>query len=443
MSYLDKEAQPARHEIKILVVDDREDNLFSIETILETEGYTLVKANSGRAALKILLQQQDFTLILMDVQMPGMNGFETANLIYERDRLKNIPIIFITAHDYESEYIYKGYRMGGVDYISKPVNPDLLRVKVGVFTELYLKTQQLLAQEKKLKSINKNLEKEIDERKISEEKIRLLNHQLVENNNHLKVANEELNRFAYVASHDLQEPLRKIKLFSNTLAIKFKESIDQEMNLYLQKIVNASERMQVLIRDLLEFSRQTSADENFIMVDLKKILADVVADMETEIENRKATIRITNLPVVLAIPGQIYQLFQNLIGNALKYSKKDAPPEIEIFAEMTELTEPMATGIPAGKYHQIGIKDNGIGFDPAYADDIFMVFKRLHSYHEVEGTGVGLAICKKIVEVHKGFIRAQSEPGSGSIFLFALPCQPSAFNIDANPLSLQAQQTDN
>src|ERR1700676_4290651 len=128
------------HEAKILVVDDREDNLLSIESILENEGYNIVKANSGKAALKFLLKDQDYSLILMDVQMPQMNGLETANLIYERDRLKHIPIIFITAHHYGEDLMFKGFKIGGVDYIHKPVDPALLRFKVGVFVELYQKT---------------------------------------------------------------------------------------------------------------------------------------------------------------------------------------------------------------------------------------------------------------------------------------------------------------
>ena len=128
----------------------------------------------------------------MDVQMPDLNGFETATIIYERDKLKNIPIIFITANNYDEDYIFKGYKMGGVDYIYKPINPELLRAKVAVFVELYSKNQQLLLQEKKLLAANKSLQKEIEERKTSEEKIRLLNEQLVENNAHLKPMNEEL-----------------------------------------------------------------------------------------------------------------------------------------------------------------------------------------------------------------------------------------------------------
>ena len=191
---------------KILLVDDREDNLFSLETILEADGYQFVKANSGRQALKILLSEFDFALILMDVKMPNLNGFETAALIYEREKLKHIPIIFITANNYGEENIFKGYRSGAVDYIFKPINPDLLRAKVAVYIDLYKKNYQLLLQEEKLKSINKNLENEIRERKNSEEKIIELNRQLLNNIESLETANKELERFAFMASHHMQDP---------------------------------------------------------------------------------------------------------------------------------------------------------------------------------------------------------------------------------------------
>src|SRR4249920_541410 len=135
---------------KILLVDDREDNLLAMETILESENYSFVKASSGRQVLKILLNQMDFALILMDVNMPNLNGFETATLIYEREKLRNIPIIFITAHSYDEENIFEGFKTGAVDYIYKPINPDLLRAKVCVFIELYRKTRALSIQERKL-----------------------------------------------------------------------------------------------------------------------------------------------------------------------------------------------------------------------------------------------------------------------------------------------------
>jgi signal transduction histidine kinase len=420
---LNKDLGFKQSDIKILVVDDREDNLFSIETILEKDGYTLVKANSGRAALKILLNQHDFTLILMDVQMPGMNGLETATLISEREKLKHIPIIFITAHNYEEEYIFQGYSMGGVDYIYKPINPELLRVKVGVFVELYRRNHELLIQEKKLLNTNKHLEKEIEERKISEEKIKLLNHQLVENNVHLKSINQNLDRFAYVASHDLQEPLRKILLFSDKINMNMSSSMDENIQQYLKKIVNATQRMQQLVNDLLKFSRHTHEVTDLEKTNLNDILNDVVSDMEIDIQKKHATITTGTLPTIYAIPSQIRQLFQNIISNSLKFSKADFPPEIVIEAEMVKGSE--ATGHAPLEmeinFYNIYIKDNGIGFDSKYADDIFVVFKRLHSYHEFEGTGIGLSICKKIVEKHNGFIKAFSKIDEGSTFIITLP----------------------
>jgi response regulator RpfG family c-di-GMP phosphodiesterase len=165
---------------KILLVDDREDNLLSMESILETDGYRFVKATSGRDVLKILLTDFDFALVLMDVKMPNLNGFETAALIYEREKLRHIPIIFITANNYGDEYVFKGYRTGAVDYIYKPVNPGLLRAKVSVFIDLYRKNQRLILQEQKLVAINKSLELEVSERKSSEQKVTELNRQLLE-----------------------------------------------------------------------------------------------------------------------------------------------------------------------------------------------------------------------------------------------------------------------
>src|SRR5688500_9912889 len=188
----------------------------------------------------------------MDVQMPDLNGFETAAIIYERDKLKDIPIIFITAHNYDEEIIFKGYRSGGVDYIYKPINPDLLRVKVGVFVELYRKNLQLMQHEKKLIAANRSLQKEIEERKASEEKVRLLNAQLIENNAHLKTVNEELDQFAYVASHDLQEPLRKMQVFSDRILMK--NNHDEETEKYFKKIIGSSKRINSLINYLLMFS---------------------------------------------------------------------------------------------------------------------------------------------------------------------------------------------
>src|SRR5690242_5657392 len=249
---------------KILLVDDREDNLMSMEAILAPDDYIFVKANSGRQALKILLTEIDFALILMDVKMPNLNGFETASLIYQREKLKHIPIIFITANNYGDEQVFKGYMTGAVDYIYKPINPDLLRAKVGVFIDLYKKNHRLLAQEQKLVAINKNLELEIHERKVSEDKIKELNHRLLENIERLESANRDLDRFAFMASHDLQEPLRKMLMFSDRLAHKYKNLIDDEGKMFISRIQHAGERMQALIKDILLFSKTSIEKPVFV-----------------------------------------------------------------------------------------------------------------------------------------------------------------------------------
>jgi signal transduction histidine kinase len=427
-------------EIKLLVVDDREDNLFSIETILEKDGYIVKKANSGRAALKILLKEHDFTLILMDVKMPNLNGFETATLIYERDKLKHIPIIFITANDYGEENIFRGYQMGGVDYIYKPINPELLRAKVGVFVELYTKNHQLIAQEQKLKAANTSLEKEIQERIASEGQINRLNTKLLENINQLKSINEELERFAYVASHDLQEPLRKITIFADRLSDKFNNVLGEQGQDYLDRMVNASKRMQLLIKNLLAFSRSTSHSEELQETDINALIQGVLSDLEVQIEQKQASFTISQLPKLKVVPSQFRQLFQNLIINSLKFAREDAPPHIHIYFEKGRAIADEENGhsyafTDPGNYCTILVRDNGIGFEQQYADQIFTVFKRLHGFDKYEGTGIGLAICKKIVEKHNGSIHATGKPDEGSCFVISLPV--AVGQADAVPLARQ------
>src|SRR5215203_189190 len=390
-----------KSDVKILVVDDREDNLFSIETILEKDGYGIIKATSGRAALKVLLHQHDFTLILMDVQMPDMNGFETASLIYQREKLKHIPIIFITAHNQGEEKMYEGYKLGGVDFIYKPINPELLRFKVSVFADLYKKNHQLMLQEKKLTIVNSNLEKEIEDRKTNEEKIKLLNHQLLENNEHLRTTIEELDRFAYVASHDLQEPLRKIMLFSDKILTRFHNRIDEEADNYFQKIVKASERMQHLVNDLLKFSKHTNDIYGFERTDLNEVLNEVLSDIEHHVQKKEAKIYAEELPVIWAIPSQIRQLFQNLISNSLKFTKENLTPEICIKSERID----------------------GVAIEGSNSESVTNTFYKIH-----------------ISDNHSGYIKAESKPNEGSTFIIILPEKNSVrmgvgFEKETVPLS--------
>ncbi|GAB2607509.1 sensor histidine kinase [Spirosoma areae] len=410
-------------EVKILVVDDREDNLLSIETILESENYQIVKANSGLAALKILLNQEDFTLILMDVKMPGMSGIEAAELIYQREKLNHIPIIFITAFDKDEEGMFEGYRMGAVDFIYKPINPQLLRYKVGVFIELFRQRNQLIDQQEQLRASNASLEREVHERRLSEREVQALNAQLVQRNQELNASNEDLAQFAYVASHDLQEPLRKIILYSDLVKQKLYGQIDSDSDFRLDKIIHSASRMRDLIRGILQFSRNDHAAESFQLIDLNQVVSQVLADMDDEIVRKEALISVNQLPKIWGVPVQINQLFQNLINNAMKFGKTGSKPEVNIDGKLIEADQ--LQKLPNKKletnYYQILVKDNGIGFKMEHADAIFGVFKRLHTTKEYQGTGIGLSICKKIVDRHQGFIRAEGQLNQGATFIIILP----------------------
>ncbi|HEY3404672.1 MAG TPA: response regulator [Ohtaekwangia sp.] len=405
-------------QAKILVVDDRADNLLSMESLLDKGGYRIVKANSGKEALKILLHELDFALILMDVKMPVLNGFETAAMIYEREKLKNIPIIFVTAFSEDEETIFRGYQAGAIDYIYKPVNPDILRAKVAVLVELYMKTQKLQAQELKLTAINKSLELEVIERKASEEKIKQLNYKLLENIANLEAANKDLDRFAFMASHDMQEPLRKIRVFCDRLWSKGKDVLDQDCKHDLNRIVNAAERMQNLISDILAFSQLSAEKVSFLQYDLNDLVAEVLNEMDEDVKRKEALIKVDRLPSLPVNPGLIRPLFHNLISNSLKYCKKGIPPEITI-----RIKKDASQKNGDSQYCHILIEDNGIGFDQKYADEIFGMFRRLHRTSEFEGTGIGLALCKKIVEQHKGYLSAQSKVNEGATFIISLPVE--------------------
>src|ERR1700722_9249521 len=275
---------------KLLLVDDRDDNLMSMESILSPDEYQFIKANSGREALKILLREFDFALILMDVNMPNLNGLETASLIYEREKLRLIPIIFITAINYGEEYIFKAYRSGAVDYIYKPINPDLLRAKVSVYIDLYRKNQILFAQEQKLLAINKTLELEIRERKTSEEKISELNRQLLENVSHLESVNKDMDFFIYMASHDLQEPVRKLRMMMDRFCLKYQDLLDQEGHNYLGRITEVAQRMQLLIKDILSLTRISEDENPFEETNLNNMISDILIDFHQIIQEKKVDV---------------------------------------------------------------------------------------------------------------------------------------------------------
>lgn len=249
---------------------------------------------------------------------------------------------------------------------------------------------------------------EITERKLAEEQLKVYAKKL-------EVSNKELQDFASVAAHDLQEPLRKIQAFSERLTTKAKNLLDAETFDYVDRIQNSAKRMQTLINDLLTYSRVTTKTQPFTKLDLNQIIAQVISDLEIRIEQSQAKVTTTNLPEIVGDPTQIYQLFQNIISNALKFRKPDIEPIVHI--EGHEIDKPNL----GGKACQITVTDNGIGFDEKYLDRIFTIFQRLHGRHEYEGTGIGLAVCRKIVDRHGGTISATSTPGHGAQFIITLP----------------------
>ncbi len=238
----------------------------------------------------------------------------------------------------------------------------------------------------------------------------------------LERSNNELSAFNHVASHDLQEPLRKIQTFISRIETSDLENLSERGKDYFKRIVSAANRMQVLIDDLLMFSRTNKANKVFEISDLNELLSSSKQELMQSIDEKSANVTSDRLPTINVIPFQIRQLFFNIIGNSLKYSKAEIIPEINITSKLVSGKDiPDANTANDKPYYKISITDNGIGFEPKYADSIFNLFNRLHEDKEYSGTGIGLTICKKIVENHKGFIRAQGFPDKGSIFDFYLP----------------------
>lgn len=247
---------------------------------------------------------------------------------------------------------------------------------------------------------------DLSDQKAAEEKLRAYA-------NVLEIKNQELQDFAYVASHDLQEPLRKIQAFSGLLKRAAVEGVGEKGQDYLNRMENSVRRMQALIQGLLAYSRLTTRAKPFSLVNLQETAEEALSNLEVLVNEKGGEVEIHDLPSIYAERHQMLQLFQNLIGNALKFSKNDERPVVKVRAELTE----------DKKWRRILVQDNGIGFEEKYLDRIFVPFQRLHGRFEYEGTGIGLAICKRIAEHHGGQLSAKSEPGEGATFVVTLPVE--------------------
>ncbi len=431
----------AHEPIKILLVDDRPENLHALKVILSDADYTCVKADSGLKAIEILQAEHDFAIILMDVQMPMMDGFEAVELIRKIDSVKHVPIIFLTASMDTSAHIFRGYKAGAVDFMIKPLSAEILRAKVAVFVDLHKKTQELLLQKEQMAFMNEyisaankvlavqNIEKEkiAAELMIANKELILQNEAMEKQAAELLTANKELESFNFISSHDLQEPLRKIQTF---IALTTQdEDLSKPVKQNLERIHFAAERMQQLIEDLLAFSKIKTAERKFEKTDLLPMINEIKSDLKDVLTEKHATIEADELCPVNVIPFQFRQLLYNLISNALKFSRTDVASQIRIKSEVVQADKLNNVKLSADTDHyHISVIDNGIGFDPQYSEHIFEVFKKLHSKEEYIGTGIGLAIVKKIVENHDGIITASGELDKGAAFDIYIPVSEPGAN---------------
>jgi two-component system CheB/CheR fusion protein len=313
------------------------------------------------------------------------------------------------------EYLHKGEEADEFDFITKNgthkfVQYQAIRIKTDFHLSIMMDiTEQKLAEDQ-IRLLNASLE----------EKVKTRTQELSKRNIQLENANAELASFNYVASHDLQEPLRKIQGFSKRILDKDGDKLSDTTKDYFNRITSAAKRMQNLIESLISFSQTNSGEIVFEKTDLNQTLIEVQNVLNDSITQKNAVIESESLPTLNAVPVQMQQLFSNLIGNALKYSKPDVAPLIKITAEKVSINEISGQIKQNNKFWKITISDNGIGFEQKYESKIFEVFQRLHGKTEYEGTGIGLAICKKIVQLHSGTITATGEPNVGAIFTFFL-----------------------
>jgi signal transduction histidine kinase len=376
----------------ILIVDDNVENLTLLRAMLKSLHQPVVTASSGEMALAAV-GEEEFSVILLDVQMPGLDGFEVAERIRASGRNAATPIIFVTAMCKERDEVSRGYSLGAVDYMFKPVIVEILRAKVAVFIELFLQRQALRQALARATAAELRASEQAAE---------------------LQRSNEELQQFAYVASHDLKEPLRMVTSYVQLLARRYAERLDTDAKEFIGFATGGAERMRALIDDLLHYSRVGSRAAALEPVDCASVISVVMANLEVAIAESGAEVRTGALPTVFADRVQIEQLFQNLIANAIKF-RSERKPVVTIAAQRVDSRDDGGSG------WRFCVRDNGIGIDPQFAARIFLIFQRLHRREEYPGTGIGLAVCKKIVERRGGRIWVESQTDAGAVFFFTIP----------------------
>lgn len=358
---------------EILVVDDTPDNLRLLSAMLTQQNYEVRKALSGKRAIASIKAGAP-DLVLLDIKMPEMNGYEVCEALKQDPETQAIPVIFISALDDVLDKV-RAFAVGGADYISKPFQEA--EVLARIENQLYLRELQC---------------------------------QLKAQNEELARSNQELEQFAHVVSHDLQQPLQSITGYARLITLQYPEVLDSAANEYLQRISDAGTRMQQLIKELLRYARIGQEGKVFTTVDCNIVIAETLNNLALALEESQADISYPTLPTVWGNRTQLVQLFQNLLSNAVKFSRPGIKPEVEIVISQVD-----------ENYWLFEVHDNGIGMPSDSLQKVFKSFQRLHNAEKYPGTGIGLATCKKIVDHHGGDIWVESQQNSGTSFYFKLP----------------------
>jgi len=359
-----------RDRALILIVDDNSDNVELAEQILEDD-YDIITAESGEECLNLAAAKLP-DLILLDVQMPGIDGYETLERLLQIDLVKYIPVIFLSARYRDQDRVIRGLETGALDYLTKPIDDELLMSKVRVGLRI----------------------------KRAEDGVR-------EQSQALQLSNQTLESFSYSASHDLRAPLRHICNYCEALAEDYSDQLPEDAQFMLSRITHSASRMGDLIQDLLNFSRSSRANLQFHSVDLSLIAQSIVDDLREHHPEQTVMFHIEpDLIAQAADESMMRVVLSNLIGNAWKYSSKVDQPAITIGSDKKDNT--------AFFY----VRDNGAGFDMAFVDKLFKPFSRLHSEDEFEGNGIGLATVERIISNHGGQIWAESVIDQGACFCF-------------------------
>jgi two-component system, sensor histidine kinase and response regulator len=388
------------NDATILIADDTPYNLGVLFDYLNEYGFEVMLAEDGES----LLEQVKYALpdiILLDVMMPGINGFETCRRLKANETTKDIPVIFMTSLTDTADKV-KAFNVGGIDYVTKPLEHE--EVLARVTTHLKLRNLQ-----KKLKEQNERLQQEIQERLRAEQEIKQLNDNLKNRTVQLEAVNQELEAFGYSVSHDLSNPLSIINGYSYILQESEIIKNDSDAQYSVTRIRSAAKRMEQLIEDLMHLSKVTRSEIRFESVALSEIAKEIAESLKVSAPERNTDFIIADNVVAQGDSGLLKIVLENLLGNAWKYTGKESCAQIEFGVETGDLDRSVYF-----------VRDNGVGFDPEDAGKVFRPFVRLHTRKQFEGTGIGLATVQRIIQRHGGHVWVQAEVEAGATFYFTV-----------------------